>query len=444
MKHELKKEKDFYLINLHHEGEEIERAFTKEYANIAKKLKLNGFRPGKVPVAIAKNFIKIDEIKEKVIHNLIKEEIDLLSIEEEKYDDIEIEIKNFEYKKELISEVKYYLYPKIKLQDNYLEKIKTIELKKTEEIVTEEEVQKEIEKFQNENLDYEEVEAIKSDNLILIGDFKAVDYETKEILIDEKEYQLIINDKNRDKLLEKKLFECEKNIESKFEIEYSLDYPITHLQNKKIEYTIFITKITEGKKIEITKELLMEALELDEKDERTINEIIRDNILERKKEVTDKNNYEKIIDCLLEISEFEISEYVIENEKEKIFKDFKEKNELDEKMLISEFANMIEKDITETENDFKEIAKNKIMSYLIINEINSKENIYEEKAEDNLESLLEGFNEAPKEDILFSLFKEINEMGLNNRNEFSISKENINKVIKFLIDKINQESNTES
>ena len=446
MKHELKKEKHFYLINLHHESEEIERAFTREYANIAKTLKLNGFRPGKVPVAIAKNFIKIDDIKEKVLTKMIKEEVDLLSIEEEKYDDLEIEIKNFEYKKELLSEVKYHLYPKIKLQNNYLEKIKIIELKKTEETVTEEEIKKEIEDFQNENLDYEEVELIKSNNLILIGDFKAVDCETKEILIDEKEYQLIINDKNRDKLLEIKLFSCEKNIESKFEIEYEADYAISHLQNKKIEYTIFITKIMEGKKIEITKELLIEALELEEKDERTIDEIIKDFILQRKKEETDKNNYEKIIDCLRDHSEFEISEYVIKNEKEKIFKDFKEKNELDEKMSIIEFAHMLQKDEIETENDFNEIAKNKIMSYLIINEINKKENIYEEKdMDDNLENLLGDFNGGVnQEEALFSLFKEMNEMGLNNRNEFSISKENLNKIIKFLIDKINQEPNIKS
>ena len=114
MKHSLKKEKDFYVINLEHDEMEIERAFTKEYANIAKKLKLNGFRPGKVPVAIAKNIIKIDDIKEKVLNNFIKEEIDLLSIEEEKYNEVEVEIKNFEYKKELISEVKYYLYTSMK------------------------------------------------------------------------------------------------------------------------------------------------------------------------------------------------------------------------------------------------------------------------------------------------------------------------------------------
>lgn len=444
MKHEIRKEKDFYIIDLKHEQEEIERAFNKEYSVLAKGLKLNGFRPGKVPIPIVKNIIKIEEIKEKVIDNLIKEEIDLLSIEDERYDEIKIEIINFEYKKELITQTKYHLYPKIKIQDNYLEKIKTIELKKTNEIITEEEIKKEIEDFQNQNLDYEEVESIKSNNLILIGNFKAIDYETKEILIDEEEYELVINDKNSDKLLEKKLFECEKNIESIFQIEYPSNYEIIHLQNKKIEYTIFIKKIMEGKKIEITKELLIEALELNEKDERTIDEIIKDLILQRRAESTKKNNYEKIIDCLREHSQFEISDYVITNEKEKIFKDFKQKNELDEKISIAEFANMIGKDVIETERDFIEITKNKIMSYLIINEINKKENIYEEKEmEDNLESLLEGFSGASQEDMLFSLFKEMNEMGLNNRNEFSISKENIDKIIKFLIDSINQESSEE-
>ena len=265
MKHSLKKEKDFYVINLEHDEMEIERAFTKEYANIAKKLKLNGFRPGKVPVAIAKNIIKIDDIKEKVLNNFIKEEIDLLSIEEEKYNEVEVEIKNFEYKKELISEVKYYFYPSMKFKDdNYLENIQTIELKKLESEMSEEEINKVIKEIQIEHTEYTEVEEIKTNNVYLTGNFKIFDLEKNETIFEEADYAFIINESNANKILESNLLKSKKNVDHEFEVHYSEDYEIESLKSKKIRYNVLITKIQEGEIPVVNDDFIISILEIED------------------------------------------------------------------------------------------------------------------------------------------------------------------------------------
>lgn len=448
MKHSLKKEKDFYVINLEHDEMEIERAFTKEYANIAKKLKLNGFRPGKVPVAIAKNIIKIDDIKEKVLNNFIKEEIDLLSIEEEKYNEVEVEIKNFEYKKELISEVKYYFYPSMKFKDdNYLENIQTIELKKLESEMSEEEINKVIKEIQIEHTEYTEVEEIKTNNVYLTGNFKIFDLEKNETIFEEADYAFIINESNANKILESNLLKSKKNVDHEFEVHYSEDYEIESLKSKKIRYNVLITKIQEGEIPVVNDDFIISILEIEDSEKiEDINSFFREKIKEdffaRKEHEVERFNYETIIDFFIAKAEFDISDYVLKTEKEKIFKGFLTKNELDESMSVEDFSKLIEKTLEETENDFDEIAKNKIMSYLILNEINKKEKIYEEDEEEKgIEDLIQNIGDGISDSDILSLFEKINDISQNDKNDFSISKENINKTIKFLIDKINQESN---
>jgi trigger factor len=447
MNHTLQKEKDLIKINFEHSPEEIEKAFNKEYMKLAKNLKVNGFRPGKVPVSIAKNIVKIDDIKEKVLNNFIKEEVDLLLIEEEKYEDVEIEVKNFEYKKELITEVKYYFYPKNKFKDdNYLQDIKTINLKTLEKEITEEDIEKEIEKIKKDNIRYEEVEEINTNNVCLTGEFKIFDLDKNEIIFEEKEYEFIINEINANKIFESHVLKSKKNIDNEFEINYAEDCEIEILKNKKIKYNVLITKIQEGKIPVIDNEFIVEFLQLEEPDKiENLNfffkEKIKEYILLYRQDQIDKSNYESIIDFFISKSEFEISDYVLKIEKEKIFQNFLKKNDLNENMSIIEFSGLVEKTVEETEKDFDEIARNKIMSYLILNEINKKEKIYEENERDDMEDLLGNLNEGIDEANILALFEKINNFQDNNKNEFSISKENINKTIKFLIDKINQELN---
>ena len=434
---ELKKEKDYIEIDFTHTSEETEKAFLKEYVLVAKDLKLNGFRPGKVPVSIAKNIVKKDEIKNKVFNKLIKEEIELLEIEDEIYANPEIKI--IDYDKDLKSIAKMYLYPKIKLNDDYLQNLKKLKLEKVNESINEEEIQNEINNFLKSNVDYIESNEVK-DGYLLIIDIQAIDLKTEELIIEEKDYEMKIGDENVDKLFETEIIKCEKDVEKEFSINYPEDYVFKKLSNKHLKYKINIKQIYELKVPELNDDLIKNNFDIEMTGDIDYKAILiaklEEKILEERKEEIDKKNYEIIMDDLILKSTFDLSDYILNIEKNKLFKNFLNKNELDENISINDFAKMIDKSDEETINDFNEITRNKIYSYLILNEINKKEKIFKiEKEETDFEKILEEMNE----NNFMNLFENMNDFLQNDKDDFSLSKENIKKTMEFLINKIDQE-----
>ena len=374
MNYELKKEKDYIEVDFTHTTAETDKAFLKEYITIAKNLKINGFRPGKVPVSVAKNIVKQNEIKDKVLNEMLTEEINFLQLEEDIYDEPVIHIEEFN-DSNLKSKIKLYLYPTVSINEDYIEKIKNLELKKLDQDITEEEINSFINKTLEQFIEYQEVETPEGHNLLITVDIDCEDLEANEKIISEQDYEILINEKNKDNLLEMEILKLKKHEEKEFEIKYPEDYRVENFRNKNLKYKVLIKKINEGKIPELTEEIFQQLFEEDEVNMENANEILiektKEKILEIRTEELDKINYEKIIDIIIENSKFELSDYILNIEKNKIFKNFLSKNELDENLLISDFAKMIEKSEEETENDFKEITRNKIYSYLILTEINN-------------------------------------------------------------------------
>ena len=448
MKHEIKKEKEYVEIDFEHENVELEKAFAKEYINIAKNLKVNGFRPGKVPVSVAKNMVKKNEIKDKVINNFLTEEVELLSIEDETYGDLEINI--VEYNDSFLkSKIKMYLYPTVAVPDDYQNNLKDIQIEKQEIEISKEEIEKEMNVFLLQHAENKKTEEIK-DNGILEIDIEAIDMLNSETIIIEKNYELQIGAEDVDKEFEKEIIKLKQDESKEFEITYPENYHFNKLSNKRILYKVKINNIYEKIMPEINKELIENIFDEEELTEDLspydfLFNNIKEDLLENKREEINKKNYEKIMDTLINVSIFNISDYILNSEKEKIFKNFLNKNELDENMSINDFALMIDKKEEIVEKDFIEITKNKINSYLVLNEINKKEKIYENEENQNkemdLQKLIESFSGGTgvDENNFMSLIENMSSLIENDKNDFSLSKEKIKKTIDFLTNVISQE-----
>ena len=447
MKHDLKKEKDFIEIDFEHENMELEKAFAKEYINIAKNLKVNGFRPGKTPVSVVKNMVKKNEIKDKVINGFLREEVELLSIEDETYGDLEINIVDYN-DSFLKSKIKMYLYPTAILPEDYQNHLKNIKIEKDEIEISKEEIEKEMNAFLLEHAEKKKTEEIKNDSVVEI-DVEAVDMSNEELIIKEKKYELQIGTEEVDKEFEKEIITLKTDESKEFEITYPENYHFNKLSNKRILYKVKVNNIYEKIMPEINKELIENIFSEEElTDDLSPYDFlfnnIKEDILENKREEIDKKNYEKIMDALVNISSFNISDYIVNTEKEKIFKNFLNKNELEENLTISDFALMIDKKEEDVEKDFIEITKNKINSYLILNEINKKEKLYENEENQNkemdLQKLIESFSgNGVDENNFMSLIENMSNLIENDKNDFSLSKEKIKKIIDFLTNKISQE-----
>jgi trigger factor len=443
MKHEIKKEKEYVEIDFEHEQVELEKVFNKEYVNIAKTLKVNGFRLGKVPVSVAKNMIKKNEIQDKVINNFLTEETELLAIEDETYDDMEIKvIENNDTV--LKSKIKMYLYPIAKLPDDYQEKLKILEMEKKENIeVTEDELNKQCEDFLMESAELIEIEEIKEKSIVTL-DVECIDIDNNEKIIDEKDYELTISSEETDEFFEKEILNLKKDEIKEFNINYPENHKFSKLNNKKTLYKVKINNIYDKKIPVLDEEKVKEMFETESLENQNPEEYFRDKIKSEivnvKEEEIDKRNYEKIMNALISVTEFNISDYVLQKEKDKTFKNFLTKNELEESMSFQDFAALIEKTAEETENDFTMISKDKISSYLILNEINKKEKIYENEDQPDIESMFKNLDiKQMGEGDFMEMIMNMGALMEDNKEDFSLSKEKIKKTITFLIDKINQE-----
>ena len=135
------------LWNIVCEPSEVREGFDKAFKQIAKKIKLPGFRPGHAPRAMLEGLVPKEELfdnaAEYIVRNSFKAALEEEKIEPDQSTRPTVELKLLDDKTEAAEyTVKVPLPPKITLGD-----YKGLPLKKPAIVVTEEEVEKQIEEF---------------------------------------------------------------------------------------------------------------------------------------------------------------------------------------------------------------------------------------------------------------------------------------------------------
>jgi FKBP-type peptidyl-prolyl cis-trans isomerase (trigger factor) len=343
MTYELKKEKDFIEILFEHENSEIDTECENQYVALAKEIKMDGFRPGKVPPGLIKKIIKKEEVKKQVFQGFLKKEIEKIKIDEEIFEEPEINFLE-ENKKTFKSKAKLYLYPTIKLNEDYENKIKDLEFEES-----------------NDNL---EITEERIENYI------------KETIASHGEEEFEINEDSM--------------------------------------VNIFNFEMEEIKDKTNLKEMLHEKVKMA--------------IIEDEKYRVENDNYEKIIDTMIKISDVNISDKIIQKHKQEIFENFLTRSGMDENMSIEKFQEITGKNI---ETELLEATKNKIAYYLLITEINKKEKIFH-SIMNEIENKIESLSEESLRELFLNYQENIQEMDKNN---FYVSEANIEKFKNFIMKK---------
>lgn len=117
---------------------EIESAYKQLLSIFATKLKLDGFRPGKVPTDIAKQYINDEELNKELISKLLSETYSLI-VEEEKLKplvspDAKILTQPIAYDKDWDVEFTSCQEPEIKLDPKFYDEVKKID-KQNEKVI---------------------------------------------------------------------------------------------------------------------------------------------------------------------------------------------------------------------------------------------------------------------------------------------------------------------
>jgi len=350
-------------------NQDLEAKKEKIAKNIAKKTKIQGFRPGKVPVKIVKKMYA-KEIEEEAISEAVKEVLDN-GIKELGITEIisQPEVVKFDKKDDGIEvEIKVYTKPEIEINDEYKECVPEVENIE----VSEEEIEKEL---KNIATSFATTKISNKDTLEkgLIGVIDFTGY------IDGKKmengsatsYPLEIGSNTFIPGFEEQLIGMKVGESKKIKVTFPENYGNKELANKEAEFEVTLQEIQEKIPAEINDELAKKYLNKEDATLDELKEKVKKMIEDRKKAEIFAPKKEQILECLVKKYEIDLPEGIVEKELEIMI------NNEAKKLSPAEI-----KELQENPDKIKELrekllpeAKERVKLTFIIDAIAKKENI---------------------------------------------------------------------
>jgi len=350
-------------------NQDLEAKKEKIAKNIAKKAKIQGFRPGKVPVKIVKKMYAT-EIEEEAISEAVKEVLDN-GIKELGITEIisQPEVVKFDKKDDGIEvEIKVYTKPEIEINDEYKECVPEVENIE----VSEEEIEKEL---KNIATSFATTKISNKDTLEkgLIGviDFTGYVDGKKMENGSATSYPLEIGSNTFIPGFEEQLIGMKVGESKKIKVTFPENYGNKELANKEAEFEVTLQEIQEKIPAEINDELAKKYLNKEDATLDELKEKVKKMIEDRKKVEIFAPKKEQILECLVKKYEIDLPEGIVEKELEIMI------NNEAKKLSPAEI-----KELQENPDKIKELrekllpeAKERVKLTFIIDAIAKKENI---------------------------------------------------------------------
>jgi len=215
--------------------DQVEGAYEKAFGRAAKRLRLPGFRPGKVPIPMAKKYISDEGLSGDVVDDVVpKAYVEALRQENlEPISQPKWELVQRERGKDLIFKVSFEVKPVVEIQ-NY----KGVKLKNEKEEISDETVANALDELrgnQSRVVDLEEDRELREGDLALVDYRSTLDGET----VDGGAASNYLMEVRREHFIPgfvDNLVGCKKGEEKEFDITFPEDYPNQTLAGKLVHF----------------------------------------------------------------------------------------------------------------------------------------------------------------------------------------------------------------
>ncbi len=285
---------------------------------LAKDMKMPGFRPGKIPMAVVvKNLnpsLLQSEFLDKAMNRLYGAALD-----QEKLRPVAqpvANVKKFVPFDTLELEAEVEVIGAIKLAEYKKMKIPVEPVKATEKDMTDVVAQLRIREATKEDVD----RAAKQDDQVWI-DFTGVDAKTGEPIqgADGKQYPLVIGSNTFIPGFEPHLVGLKAGDEKTFNVTFPADYGVSALQKKKVEFTVTVTKVQAVVLPKLDDEFAAKVGPF--KDMAELKADIKNQINHEKQTRADREYQSKLLEQVTDESEAAIPDALIEEEVDRLEKD---------------------------------------------------------------------------------------------------------------------------
>lgn len=381
-------DKNIVQLEIEVDSKKFEEGMQKAYVKNVKKLNVPGFRKGKAPRGIIERYYGEEIFYEDAINIVCPEAYDK-AVEQTKIEPVdypEIDIKQIGNGKTLIFTAKVTVKPEVELGD-----YKGIEATKTEYNVTEDDVDKELEKMQEKNARLVTVE----DRSVQSGDIAVIDF--KGFLDGEPfeggegvNYNLEIGSGQFIPGFEDQLIGRNVGEEVDVNVTFPQQYHAEELAGKPVLFKVKINQIKFKELPEIDDEFVKDVSEFDTLDE--LKDDIRKKLQEEAESKSQKDLQNNVIDKVVNSAQVDIPEIMIENQISSIIQDL-DMQVRAQGLTMEKYLEFSGLNMNSLKEQYKERAKEQVKTTLVLEKIAKTEavEVSEEELEKELAQLAENY-----------------------------------------------------
>ena len=392
VKVEIKKQKENEVkLQIEIDKLKINSKLDKVYNDTSYKIKIPGFRKGRIPKNILNLHLGKDYFYDKTSEELIPEcyleaikKIDIKPINQP-----EIKVIQIEEDKPLIFEATVQVMPEIKLGS-----FNKINIKKEDIKVTNTDVNSEIKRIQENQAKLNVVKNRKSKK----NDFLVIDsegyIEGKAIKGSKVEKQMVQLGKNTAPEFNDKLIGCSAGDEKEIKILVPKDVKDKKIAGKEIIYKVKVIEIKEKELPELNEDFVKAMGNY-----KTLDDFKKDikDKLEKQVEMVNRNNYEgKLLEKVSDICEVEVPKVLIEREMGYMMKSLED--DLKSKGLsMQDYYKSIKTDEEKVKKEYEIVAEKRIKQELVLDKISQVENLQvtEKEVKDKIKILANEMKQDP-------------------------------------------------
>ena len=396
-----KLEANVVKVEIKVEADNFDAAIKKAYNKNKMRYNIQGFRKGKVPMAIVKKFYGVEVFFDDAINFIIEEtypavleENDIKPVD---YTKVDVDFEEIGEGKDFVYTAEITVFPEVKLGE-----YKGLEIEKKTYEVTEEDIQKQLESMQERNSRVE-----VKDGAIENGDIAVIDYEG---FIDGKafeggtsqNYPLEIGSKSFIDNFEDQLVGLKAGDEKDVVVTFPEGYGKDDLNGKEATFKVKVNEVKFKELPALDDEFAKEATEFE-----TIADVkadIKKRLEEANAEKEKVETEEAAITALIEATTIDLPQVMVEKEIDVMVKDLENRLKY-QGLTLEQYMQYTNNTEDKMREYMKENAERKVRADLAISEVAKAENITasEEEVKAKAEEIAKMYAPNSEEDKLNSM-----------------------------------------
>ncbi|MBU2213080.1 trigger factor [Patescibacteria group bacterium] len=295
--------------------EEITPAEESALKKLGSAMKIEGFRPGKVPLEMLRDKVSPDQLLEETIRALLPDTIKRLTKENEirPITPPKIEAQNRE---PLTLQITFIEHPEVTVRG-----VDKIKVEKKPVKVDDKDIERTLDYFLEQHMTTKDIlrSAKKGDRITM--DFHGEDSDGKEIDgIRTTGHQVILGSDTLIPGFEEELDGMEKADKKTFTITFPEEYHAQHLRKKPVTFHVKVTNVEEVFKPKLTDAFVQQHLDADSAE--SFKNRVRESMEQQEERINDQKREQELLEKIRKATKVELAPELIEEEERDLFENF--------------------------------------------------------------------------------------------------------------------------